>query len=344
MHDVSSTTLRAVTGLAVAALVAAPLAGCSGASSALPGVPVASAAAHTSTLSSLPAPDAKTSGKSLLYVSDNANNKISVFDITKKQGRRAIRTITAGIHGPNGIATDKSGNLYVANYASNTVTVYPPNAGSPALTISNGLSGPWDLKVDGFGNVWVANVPPYGNTNFVNEYPAGATSPSVTWAMPAGETLSGITLLNPDLANETSAYALEYTSSASGDRGGLVTCYPGELTCSQLNGYTFGPTGGIATAESPGGNTPFSFICVDQFLPGEDVFTPGHPETQLVSGGTPEFVTLDSTGRKLFVADRFTGIVTEYSYPGEKVLNTYAPQGEHTQIYGVATYPSGSYH
>lgn len=41
--------------------------------------------------------------------------------------------------------------------------------------------------------------------------------------------------------------------------------------------------------------------------------------------GTPEFITLNSTGKDVFVADRFYGCVDG-------------------QLYGVATSPSGSYH
>jgi hypothetical protein len=43
----------------------------------------------------------------------------------------------------------------------------------------------------------------------------------------------------------------------------------------------------------------------------------------------------------LYVADRFYGRVTAYSFPAGKVLNTYSGGA---QVYGVATSPSGTFH
>src|SRR5580704_9224748 len=126
--------LRARTGLAVVSLIAAPLAGCSGATSALP-TAAASSLADAKTTASAPGstqwsaqPDAHHKKvKQLLFVSDNENNRVLVYNTaTKTQNPPALRTITNGVQKPNGLATDESGNLYVANYLSNTVTVYAP--------------------------------------------------------------------------------------------------------------------------------------------------------------------------------------------------------------------------
>ena len=97
--------------------------------------------------------------KKLLYVSDNINNAIYVYDLQgNQQSPQPIYTITNGLAGPQGISTDKQGNLYVANLYNNTVTVYAPGAMSPKLTIPN-LNTPTDVKVDGFGNVYVSDAP-----------------------------------------------------------------------------------------------------------------------------------------------------------------------------------------
>jgi streptogramin lyase len=99
----------------------------------------------------------------MLFVSDNLNSKVYVFNAASKTTNPPIeRTITNGIGAPNGIATDSSGNLWVANLAANTVTEYAKNSSSPRLTISNGMNGPFDVKVDGFGNVYVAMTGEYG--------------------------------------------------------------------------------------------------------------------------------------------------------------------------------------
>jgi hypothetical protein len=341
-------TLRAATGLTIASMTIAPLAGCSGASTALPQAATSPAFARASA----PAADAaesqaqndrhKKKTKQLLFVSDNENNEIRVFNAaSKSQNPSPLRTITSGINGPNGIATDKSGDLYVANYVSNTVTVYAPNGSTPKTTISNGLNGPFDVKVDAFGNVYVANDPLYGGVAFITLYPAGSSSPSYTWSVPTtGTTISGIALLNPTTKDETSIYALGYTLNQSDlAQGFALTCYPGSPTCTTL-GYTFGQTGGIAVSQSPT-SKPFQWLAVDQYVPGVDIFTLGGSTTQLVTGGTPEFITMNSADNVLYVADRFYGRVTAYSFPAGKVLNTYSGGA---QVYGVATSPSGTFH
>jgi hypothetical protein len=340
-------SLRAVTGLAVASMTIAPLAGCSGASTALPQAQLSPSIARAS----VPAADApesqaqndhhKKKAKQLLFVSDNENNEIRVFNAaSKSQNPPPLRTITNGINGPNGIATDESGNLYVANYVSNTVTVYAPNGSTPKATISNGLNGPFDVKVDAFGNVYVANDPVYGGIAFIQLYPAGSSSPSYTWSVPtAGTTISGIALLNATTKGETSIYALGYTLTQSDFAHGFaLTCYPGSPTCTTLS-YNFGQTGGIAVSQSPT-SKPFQWLAVDQYVPGVDIITFAGT-TQLVTGGTPEFITMNAADNVLYVADRFYGRVTAYSFPAGKVLNTYSGGAK---VYGVATSPSGTYH
>ncbi|HEV3092133.1 MAG TPA: hypothetical protein VGX91_11910 [Candidatus Cybelea sp.] len=332
---------RAAALLAVVSLAASPLGGCSAASA----LPSARAVGSQVPAMGSPAqnvePDTK---KQLLFVSDNANDKVFVYNAASKtQNPPPLRTITAGIKGPNGITTDKSGNLYVTNFLSDTVTIYAPNASTPKTTISNGLSGPFDVKVDGFGNIYVANDPLSG-TAFIEEYAQGSSTPTNTWSVPsAGMVVTGIALLNPTLQNETSIYATEFVqNSSTGAVGGMLTCYPNGSTCSQVGGVTFGQTGGVAVEESPGEKKPFEYLAVDQYVPGVDILSPGQSSGQIVTGGTPEFVALDAKANQLFVADRFYGRVVEYSFPGGKQLNAFTPTGD-TQIYGVATSPAGTY-
>jgi hypothetical protein len=348
--------LRASTAMAVVSLVAAPLAGCSGSSSAIPGVPGSPASASGSPASvhmnvppaadsmgsAAEQPDKKKKKSTLLFVSDNENNKFSVYNAAgKAQNPAPLRTITSGISAPNGIATDKSGNLYVANSFAGTVTVYGPNSSTPKTTIANGLNDPFDVKVDGFGNIYVANDPFYG-TAYIAEYPAGSSSPSTTWSVPQqGMTISGIALLNPTMQGETSIYALAYTENPStGATGYGLSCYPGNGTCVSM-GETFGQTGGIEIAQSPVAGKTFQWLAVDQYVPGVDIFTQSKPMGQLVTGGTPEFLTLNAAGNRLFVVDRFYGNADEYSYPAGKKLNAFAGGA---QPYGVAVYPSGTMH
>jgi YVTN family beta-propeller protein len=63
--------------------------------------------------------------------------------------------------GPQGIAIDPSGNVWVANSGSNTVTVINPSAIQPATTIYQVGNGPHSVAIETTGNVWVSN---FGST------------------------------------------------------------------------------------------------------------------------------------------------------------------------------------
>ncbi|MFZ0032701.1 MAG: SMP-30/gluconolactonase/LRE family protein [Candidatus Cybelea sp.] len=351
MHNLNL-SLRTITGVAIAAILSQPLAGCSGASSSLPAAPVASDSAHMYVPAAANAkgsaaqrvsPD---SGGQQLFVSDNLQSKVYVFNALSKTSNPApLRTISIGISNPNGIATDKSGNLWVANLSSNTVTEYAKNGTSPIFTISQGMNGPYDVKVDGFGNVFVAMDGEFGGPNSIVEYAAGTADPIASWNPPQSNMqITGIALVNPTLKGETSVYALESQTNGSITTGGLLECSPGSYNevCSQLTNYLYGQTGGITIA-SQGGSKPFEFLAVDQFLPGVDETIP-NPQSvkRLTTGGTPEDVTLNARGTRLFVADRFYGRVDEYTFPGNKPTVQFGASGKSILV-GVATDPSGSY-
>lgn len=344
----ASSTLRAGAGIALVSLLAAPLAGCSAATSALPGgtsaglpaMPAAEVARVDSGLE-----PAKKKAAETLFVSDFAKSRILVFNAAMKNSQ-PTRTITSGISGPNGIAVDKSGNLWVANLYAQTVTEYAPNASTPKATLSSGMNQPYDVKVDAFGDVFVANVASGSSTNFIVEYVPGVSIPVGTWPIGQGMELSGIALDNPDAGGGETILALEYSGNPDyGYTGGLLKCptLGSQLICSQVPGYTFGETGGIAVAQSAVASKPLIFLAVDQYVPGYDMITQGQSTKQIVTGGTPEFITLNSTRKDVFVADRFYGRVDEYTYPAGKLVTTFSSEGD-GQLYGVATSPSGSYH
>jgi hypothetical protein len=340
-------TLRAAAGIAIASLMVDSLAGCSGSSSALPVAAPSATTARTSaqsnddSIGSGARMDGRSRKPQLLFVGDNQNSRIEVYDATtKKQNPPPMRTITDGIDQPYGITTDESGNLYVANLGDSTVTVYAANSSKPETTITNGLNDPFDVKVDGFGNVYIANNPD-GAAPFIQEYAKGASQPSSTWTAPVLGVITGIALLDPMQKGETSIYALEFAAVQSGGTGEVLSCYPGNSTCKSA-GYTFGVTGGIAVAESPGKRKPFEFLVADNAIPGVDTFVSGQLVGQLITGGSPEGIALNATDGRLYVASGSSESVVEYSFPGNKVLNTFTPP--EANVYGVATTPAGTYH
>ena len=85
-----------------------------------------------------------------------------------------IPTVVAssGLDGPNAVAVDKTGNLYVANYNSNTIQKVTPD-GTASVFASANLNGPAGLALDGFGNLYVANA---GGNTITKFSPKGESS------------------------------------------------------------------------------------------------------------------------------------------------------------------------
>jgi hypothetical protein len=89
-----------------------------------------------------------------LFVSDNGD---SVIDIYSVPNYSLIGQITDGISQPDGIATDRFGNLYVANLGNDTITVYAQGATTPLHTLTE-PNGPDDVAVGKFGAVFAADI------------------------------------------------------------------------------------------------------------------------------------------------------------------------------------------
>ena len=286
----------------------------------------------------------------LLYVGDNANNQISVFSLKGKHpSTKPIYVISSGLFGPQGLTTDRHGNLWVTNLYGNTVLEYAPGALTPSFGLTNNINSPTDVKVDAAGNVYVANSPGLGSQSYILKFPAGSTTPSSVWFTPYGnEIISSLALLNPTNPAATSIYAAAYIVNPSTllATGYILSCYPGSSNqCVQINPTTFGQTGGILVEQSPGGAKPFQYSVVDQYVPGIDTFTNQQMSGQTVTGGTPQMIALTSSKKDMFVADQFYGRVTEYSWPSGTVLNQFYPAtgNSRTIIIGVAVSPAGTY-
>jgi hypothetical protein len=83
------------------------------------------------------------------------------------------------------------GNLFVSDFYSSEILIYPAGQQnpSPSGSISNGVSYPYNLAVDKAGTLYVQN-----NDNTVTEYPKGATAPSTTLHEPPYGYGTGITV------------------------------------------------------------------------------------------------------------------------------------------------------
>jgi len=144
--------------------------------------------------------DVKT--RNLLYVSDYQGGAIDIFSVPKYS---LVGQITDGISEPEGIATDKNGNLYVANLTANTITVYKPGTTSPSLTLTES-GGPTAVAVGENGYVYASDY-----QGGIDVYPPGATLPTRRLTNPAlryGAT--GV-----DVGASNSVYATGFSSRSS---------------------------------------------------------------------------------------------------------------------------------
>jgi hypothetical protein len=288
--------------------------------------------------------------RKLLYVADSLNSVVYVYNLNGNQhSPPPSYTISDGISYPQGITTDKRGNLYVTNEGTNSVTVYAPGGQAPIFTIPNLLT-PTDVKVDGFGNVWVSNDPGFGAQSSVLEFPAGSTIPSAEWYTLQGNlAIIGIALADPDLRGTTTAFASSYTVNASDNyTGSVLECLSGapSNSCDPIATPPLGHTVGIAIERSPTATKPMTFLLVDQYIPGIDVFGDGKLQRQVSTGGTPEYIALNSTRSNIFVSQETANPhVDELSWPGGKLVNQFWPTGfaEYVEA-GVAVSPAGTYH
>src|SRR5262249_2574045 len=85
----------------------------------------------------------------LLFVANRPSEPVEIYD--KRPPYTLLGRITAGIRGPNGMAIDSAGDLFVANVDNQTVTEYPPGSFTPSRTYRRGdnqrLTNPLNVAV-----------------------------------------------------------------------------------------------------------------------------------------------------------------------------------------------------
>lgn len=84
-----------------------------------------------------------------------------------------LRIIATGFSAPAGLAFDRQGNLYVANYATNTIDRIAVDGSRAQFCSGVNLKGPIGLVVDDSGNVYAAN---YLANTVVRISPAGVAT------------------------------------------------------------------------------------------------------------------------------------------------------------------------
>jgi len=167
--------------------------------------------------------------------SSSSSSSGSVVEFAAGSGN-AIRTYTDGVTSPTAVAVDGRGFVYIANGAASSssssssgtgsVTVYRPNHGRVARTITNGIGDPRALAFDGNGNLYVLNGSAASSSSSsgagasVSIYGPGHTDPKST----ISSGISSPTAFAVDGAGDV-IVANGSNSSASSGAPGSVTVY-----------------------------------------------------------------------------------------------------------------------
>jgi DNA-binding beta-propeller fold protein YncE len=69
-----------------------------------------------------------------------------------------VTTLSTGLSGPNGVAVDSAGNVYIADTGHNAIEMWTMTNNTTTTLVSTGLSGPQGVAVDGADNVYIADT------------------------------------------------------------------------------------------------------------------------------------------------------------------------------------------
>ena len=283
-------------------------------------------------------PDA--AGKPLIFVSDAADGVIDIYPQAGKN-QKMVGQIT-GLTQPQGIATDKNGDLYVANTNSSNVLVYaPPYTAAPKMTITDAGEFPADVAVSNAGVVAITNICSAPkcrlNTGNVVLYAKGSTKSCATVSY-SGSDFTRVMFAEFDTKG---VLYIDGMNSGYQTSFGLVTGGCNATTITNLNYvYTVSFPGGIQIDKA--GNIAFCDpinLVVDTFAPpANDAFGAPVSTTPLTGSISPLGIALLASGTNLYAADPGgSGVAEEYKYTaGGAAENTISVGG---QPIGIAVTP-----
>jgi hypothetical protein len=270
---------------------------------------------HISTPRGWMSPERKKS-KKLLYVSNGPSSVVDVFSVPEYS---RVGQITEGINQPEGLATDKKGNLYVSNLFGNTITVYNPGATSPSLTLTES-DGPQDVAVGSNGYVYAGD-----SGGGIDVYPPGATSPIRR-------------LTNPGLAYRVTGVAVGPYDGVFAT--GLSSAHGGPAVVKFAHARGSGMNLGLTGLSHPAGVIrDDNYLVVSDFGDGAILI---YPNGQKSPSGTitvpgPERAAINKSGNLIYVPEANNDGIGVYDYPSGKFVTTIGVGGYDT---GAALSPA----
>lgn len=255
-------------------------------------------------------------------------------------------TVSTGFNFIGGITTDKTGNIYVADLADNSVTKLPPGGTGSSVVLSTDFDQPQNIAVDAAGNVYVADT---GN-GVIKKIPNGSGSPvslGVSFEDPAGVAVDGAG--NVYVADEGggSNGAVYKLAGGKGPRitvttdltdpigvavdgaGNIFVMDAGTEAVYKLAGGTGSPvrigpllnTGGTITVDNGGNVYVSDLVGVVYIIPAD-----GSATKTINNLGFPFGVAVDGSGN-LYVSEPFENSLKEIPPAGGLYISPSLPAG-----------------
>ena len=162
-----------------------------------------------------PVSPAYTTRKSLVFVSDQIEAAVNIYQTSKlAQNPAPIATIHAAHGCPYNLAMNKHGTLFVAdNCGGNDIEEYAKGKTTMKTSITNGISNPLGVAIDTAGTLYVSNYPPS-----ITVYPFGSTTPSKTITGGGMTNPFGLTVDSPETCTSRISAPTPCSSCPPADR------------------------------------------------------------------------------------------------------------------------------
>lgn len=244
--------------------------------------------------------------KHLMYVSLPQSDEVDVFALPKYA---LVGQITDGLEAPEGMATDKKGNLYVTNLTGPTVTVYPRGASTPSLTLTLKYS-PADVTITKKDYVLVGDI-----GGGVDVCPPGKTSASSRLTNPDLGQVDGVGVDGHD-----NVYAAGYTPQSK----------PVVFEFAHLKEP--GTNLNLSGLENPAGvlvDSSGNLAVSDNTLPGVNIYPPGatSPSATIAANESPDRSAFNRAENLIYVPEGSNDGVNIYDYPTGTFVQTVTISG-----------------
>ncbi|HEY6327446.1 MAG TPA: hypothetical protein VIW73_13160 [Candidatus Cybelea sp.] len=241
------------------------------------------------------------SKKPLLYVSDEAYATVNIYSLPSYSQIGQI----SGLYSPEGITTDKKGNLYVSSLHGYTVTVYKQGQTTPFLTLTDS-NGPDDVAIAKNDDVLVSDV-----AGGVDVYQPGQTMPFVRLTSGAILHVNGVGV---DASNNV------YAAGQDSRNSGVVVEYAnmsGGGTNLGLKGLTQ-PAGVLIDNHGNIVVSDFSSNLIDIYAPGATA------PSSTISVNSPTHIGLNNRENRIYAPQGNKHATEVLTYPGGSVIKTIA--------------------